>query len=536
MHLFLDFTLSKHLADKFASNNTVIVYVSWFSSLFPNEQQINHALMMKLNKMIQPTFLQRVIAYQLHRAHVFRQSSASKEANDDFARIKNISDSLVNENIKFWNKMRTTRTTVATSTLLKVANIKKKAKAKWHEMIDKYPNNSRFAAAYSNFLIEGCGEYREGIRWYNRGQELDQGKKRKSDNLFKAFILTMPEYLKRGYVKVNGDINKKRGVIVEADGSQASSNSTGKTSSNGVTSTATSSNESDGSDFVDLSQSENVISHSQLRLAFESSMQLLNSSVSHSVVTSIICKAIGMVIIAVLTFVLLFNIFDENSVFLEHLSLINKIEQRTAATAHMSFWAIAYAIAPYTGAEAATLFGPDYLKIPNYFNYTQKTSEALGNISVFTGKAMDDVSNNLYYTETSSTADKILIYFLAQHPVNSVTCIDPGTGPIISTEEDGRIDNQVRSIIIKAVDVATKLETGVPVANLLKSIELCEVWGYYEEFQESLNIWTMNISTIYANEYNNTLVNPDNTSVYLGDEKSNAPELPEEVESSVDNI
>ena len=547
--LFLDFSLIRYLIKKFPEDNALLISEAWFVSFFPNEQMTMHSLITLVNKMIKPTHFQRIMRYQLHRVHIFRQSSASKEANADLNKVKQLTDSVINENCKFWSNAALPHTDLKEDFHLKLTSIRQKAEAGWAEVIDKYPNNARFATEYSRFLIEAVCNFKDGVKWYHRALKIESGRRRQTDRLFKALVVSFPFYLKKGIVGMNGDIRIKK-VMQNADGTNQSIDSTNPTnstnsSSRGLSSTGHTSQDSEESSAFDMAESEKALPQSSLRLAFETAVKSMKSKVIINTTVSALLKLFVCVIMSILLIVFIYPVFDLTSFIFTHYTSINRVEHLTTIVADQAFWYIVDGLQPFVPDTIKGYFGPRFYETPTFTNIFLPTqSGTVANLTAYLNNIVDMMSQDMYLNgEVSSEIEQILVDLVAFNPQNQVTCSGDTTNGYTATIKEGgeTFDGLVRSFIITGskITMPNADQIAVPYlgTGLLNTQYFCEFYHNYILLQDAFDDFTHNRSTLYSRELNHYLNTPGATSIYMGDAETNySPEELDELEANPDNI
>ena len=544
--LFLDFSFIRYLIKKFPTDNELLVTEAWFVSFFPNEQMTMHSIITLVNKMIKPTHFQRIMRYQLHRVHIFRQSSASKEANADLNKVKQLTDSVINENCKFWSNAALPHTDLKEDFHLKLTSIRQKAEAGWAEVIDKYPNNARFASEYSRFLIEGVCNFKDGVKWYHRALKIESGKRKQTDRLFKAFVVSYPFYLKKGIVGMNGDIRIKK-VMQNPDESNQSIDSTNQTSSSsrGLSSTDHSNQDSEESSAFDMIESEKALPQAALRLAFESAVKSMKSKVLINTTISSILKLFICVIMAVLLIVFIYPVFEETSHTFAHYTNLNQVEHLTSVLADQAFWYVVDGLKKFDAATIKGYFGPRYDETQTYTDLTQPTmSNTVANLSSYLNDALDAMSQDIYLNGKDDTQSELIITdLLAYVTQDKVTCSGDTTNGYTHTIQQGRqtLDGLLRSFVIAGGKITTTSASTTSSPQLgtstLNSQNFCEFYHTYLLLQDAFDDFTKNRSTLYGREIDHYLNTPGATSIYLGDAETNySPEELEEIEANPDSI
>jgi hypothetical protein len=86
--LFLDWSISRYTINLWYTDPDTLILVSWMASLFPAETLIWRDCLIQGSQIQSPTAFHQGFFYQLHRVHLFRQNSGSKEATNDLYALK----------------------------------------------------------------------------------------------------------------------------------------------------------------------------------------------------------------------------------------------------------------------------------------------------------------------------------------------------------------------------------------------------------------------------------------------------------------
>lgn len=554
--LFLDFSIIKYFLERFPEDNDLLIVMMWFVSFFPNEQLVMHNLVTRVNKMIGPTHLQKLMRFQLHRVHVFRQSSASREANADLSRVRTITDALITEHTRFWFNASRPHNEIKHDFYKRAMAIRQKADASWSEVIDKYPNNARFATEYSRFLIEGTCQFKEGLHWYHKALMIESGKLKESDQLFKTFIRCFPFYLKKGLVGIHGDIHMDRvinrfqkGHSMEESTASASVSSTSRSTG---ASTANTSNDDSDSTVIDLQEGEKALPRVQLRLAFEQAVRSIKSSaVTKTIVTSAL-RLIFSIVYIIVFLVLVLPLFDEDIAVTNHLYNLNKFQSVSTMIGEQIYWYVASSLKAFNETRIEEFLGPNMTKLNYYTNVTiGNLNYTLSNLTYIANNYLDEFSKGLYLSDIPTTKEQELAELLTAVPLMESTCtLHPVYGYVPNNTEDTNlsIDSVMRLFMIRsgAISALTKgLSPSAAAKAILESREFCEMFNYYIILVNGYHHIMRNISSTYAELEDLTLnMSKDNyyyvkwqgyTYDYIEKAADNKmPEEPEKTESDED--
>ncbi|EAY20872.1 Adenylate and Guanylate cyclase catalytic domain containing protein [Trichomonas vaginalis G3] len=509
--LFLDFSLIKWLLEKFPEDNELLIVMTWFASFFPNEQLVMHNLITRINKMVNPTHLQRIMRFQLHRVHVFRQSSASREANADLARVRTITDALITENTRFWINAARPHNEIKHDFYKRAMQIRQKADASWSEVIDKYPNNARFATEYSRFLIEGVCQFKEGLHWYHKALMIESGKMRESDQLFKTFVRCYQFYLKKGLVGIHGDIKMDRVIsrfVKEQNGEESTASASVTSTSKSNASTQNSSNDDSDSTVIDLQEGEKALPRVQLRLAFEQAVRSIKSSaVTKTMVTSGL-RLIFSIVYIIIFLVYVLPLFDEDIALTKHLKNLNNFESVSSMIGEQIYWYLASSYKDLNKTRIEEFLGSNMSKLNYYtkpsldnFNYT------ISNLTYVANNYLDEFSKGLYLSDIPTQKEQEIAELLTVDTFYEATCTWTKFTPTLegwlasyTTNTSYTMDSVMRIFMIRSGSISA-LTQGLSAPDAAKAIldsrEFCEMFNYYVFVQDGFDTLAKNISSRY---------------------------------------
>ncbi|OHS98218.1 hypothetical protein TRFO_35417 [Tritrichomonas foetus] len=200
--LSVDWALERYLSEQYPEDDALLVFMCWIVSLFPSEIHFLHNLITLEGKIPVRSLNEKCMIFQVHRIHIFRQSSASREASTDFAKVNQLTTNAINAFCKFWANVANPNVEFDEKIYTQLSNQQHQADAAWSEALDKYPNNSRFQNEYSRYLCDCCCAFKKSIIIHQHAAQLDSGAKLINDRNFHHFVLTFPNYLKKGVVDV----------------------------------------------------------------------------------------------------------------------------------------------------------------------------------------------------------------------------------------------------------------------------------------------------------------------------------------------
>ena len=406
--MFLDWSLPHYILENFLNDTDLLIFVMLVVSFFPSEIFSMHNYILAISKKKKLSLINRAMFFQLHRIHMFRQSSSSKEANSDLNKIKKMSEQCINAFCSVWKNLIDKNFQLSLNAYNVLTTIRHNTEASWSEMLDKYPNNSRFLHEYANFLLDGKCQFKDAIKYHQKAISLEQGNKVQNDRMFHRFIQKFPFYLKKGIVDPRGKIKRKAGheggtTFVDQLQSENSS--------------------ADSSDDIDLMESENFVPQAQLRLAFGRCVSDLHSKVSHNVILSAIFALLITVIYAIIISIMLHDKFNESVNIFSYLTSMNKIMQTYEMISKLFPWMWSENILN-EDMDDFFVYGSIY-EMPNYLNTETTNEQQVYNLSLLGLTYIDELFSDLYETGNYKN-DKMLnlTKLLSNTYLNNIIC-DP---------------------------------------------------------------------------------------------------------------
>ena len=182
-------------------------------SFFPSEGQRLNLFISILSKRKDLKYNERYLLFQIRRVHVLRQSSTSKQLNEDLENITKMSNQTISLFSQFLLIASDDKNYLSVDNLNRVAKINRVTDSHFKDALEKYPNNSKLYFEYSRYLIECFADYKEGIRYYQKALMIENGKRLSIDYSFRAMVNLFPIYLYNRIVDFRGRIvlNRRRG-------------------------------------------------------------------------------------------------------------------------------------------------------------------------------------------------------------------------------------------------------------------------------------------------------------------------------------
>lgn len=327
--MFVDWSLFRHYIENFPDDSELMSYMAWIISLFPSEIQFLQKVLTTAMKIVETSVDSKCFLYQIHRIHIFRQSSVSRETSQDFSKVELITNQTINAYCKFWSNLTNPNIDFGTGTYQSLALQKQKADAAWAEALDKYPNNTRFVMGHSIYLLEvGC-LFKESIRENQNAKEIDNGLRRQNDKMFHHFVYTHPKYLKKGIVDVRGNLKGPRMDKLK-DESSASVTGPTTTKSSSVNHQSTNSNlnsETDSSSGqIDMQEGAQFLPQMNLRLALQRAVTGVKSQIMGRISIFSFFKLILSIAFILLVVFLVKPLFTDRIALFDIFYSIDKVE------------------------------------------------------------------------------------------------------------------------------------------------------------------------------------------------------------------
>lgn len=209
----LDSSLGIILSNRFNDYNLWLLTGNIASFIPCNETQLDECIE-KLNKMYSKSIVNRILVKRLVKIQKNRALVSTGDIEDKIVSIKMKTDDSINEIKQFWQKIESKDDRINDSLIGSIAASISSTKRSWNETLSMYPNESKLAVGYSNFLIECLGKFEDGIVWKIKGGHLEKGFHADLDKFFQAFVVAMPKLWKDKMVDKFGNLSKGATVDV----------------------------------------------------------------------------------------------------------------------------------------------------------------------------------------------------------------------------------------------------------------------------------------------------------------------------------
>ena len=226
----IDFTLLRYLITQ---TDSLQVYAACLKLVcfFPQESRFMSQIFQTMISRTDLTFAYRFLMYQTQRIKAIRQSSSSLDSNDSYQRLVQEDKRCHGEIISFWKHIPTT-----TESVTKLSDDIQHIESQWTELLNSYPNNTRFREEYVKFIVDCKSDFTGGILQKYKIQQIDQGRNFATDKSFKFFVANYPQYLKKKVIDYRGNflLDKNKKNYNSIGNSSNSSNSFTDSSSNQI--------------------------------------------------------------------------------------------------------------------------------------------------------------------------------------------------------------------------------------------------------------------------------------------------------------
>lgn len=414
--LFLNWALVKYASEyhRTAHMSTIITQML---SFYPCEARLlssyfNTACTYPLN------FTQRFLMFQINIIKQLRQSSASREIGETIIQLKNKANTIIDDVRKFW--------TTCPDEMNVFYDLQKRTQSVrelFDEALNHYPNNVRICEGYSQFLIEGAMDFKEGVRMKHKADLIEQGKNFVIDFSFRSLVRAYPEYLKKNIMNVQGQFiqhNNKSG------GSANTTSISSSSSKNSNLSTGTIDGILDPE--IEEQVAKNCFTYHRLRLEFQGCMEnrkiKYNKHLHWAVLWSLLC----VVILSVFFFVFYYNRYDQRLTSIQRLINLVRTKYNIDATFLASIMKTVPAVGAITPAmieQVRVLSGSSYeidvmegdLEVARWSDYmTNNLSRYMNDIM---GLAQNGVNVETTFTE-------FVVRMIPIHQCNGLAMM-PGT-------------------------------------------------------------------------------------------------------------
>lgn len=201
---FVDFSFMRYMKECYGQK-PIQFFILQLSSLFPSQHQFFNFCMTSYNKKIDFfNVYEQFLVYQLYRINVIRQSSVSKEVQNELIRLEKMSDDTISTIRGFWAELLQAKTDFNMYSLGFIRKMTMNTKSSYIDAIEKFPNSQQILNSYCRFLCEACGDYIECARVGQKMRLIELGKNMNADHCYHSFVNVFPHYLKKRILDMKG--------------------------------------------------------------------------------------------------------------------------------------------------------------------------------------------------------------------------------------------------------------------------------------------------------------------------------------------
>ncbi|OHT10250.1 hypothetical protein TRFO_04255 [Tritrichomonas foetus] len=212
--MFLDFSFPHFITENYTSK-TIFLEIAHKLSFFPSEIQYFAYCLGLIAKFGKLKFNEHFLYFQLKKVHMMRQSSLSKEASSTVRKIKKQSTDTISAIRSFWKELNSDHVTLDFSTIVSVRTTTTRLIGTFQDLTEKFSSNQEMCNIYSNFLLEGAGEFQEAMKWKSKAYDLELGKRSDNDFAFRSLVNTYPHYLLNRILDLHGKFLEKHSIAKE---------------------------------------------------------------------------------------------------------------------------------------------------------------------------------------------------------------------------------------------------------------------------------------------------------------------------------
>lgn len=498
--LFLDGSLPTLILNRYSDDPEIIIFITWLISFFPPETMgMFKNLIFMASKFQHLSLVNRAMFYQLHRLFLFRTSVSSKEAHYDLIKIERITDRCISSFCRVWTHL-SRNNDITPRIYHQLARLQHSAEASWAEILDKYPNDPRFAALYSKYLLEGKCQFRDAIRYHQKTEALELGHKMQADRMFHRFVQMFPFYLKKEIIDTQGRILKKLSNQEQQNPRELSSLGDGT--------------EIEDSANIDDIKAEQFLPRFQLRLAYGKVIKKMQAKITLQILFSSVFSLLLLIIYSIIISLYLHNLFNERESQFKYWHSINDITGIHEVLMPLVTWVWAEQVyTPFNETEKNSILGPLLTSRDNFLNTQVSHDQNIYNLSLMGLMYIDNFSQLLYQSQSNTDMYQDLVELTSDPMIIIGTC-NADDNVVYINNQTSPIDFLWRSFFFKSSmlsidssDVREHWET---------SNTLCETYIKGFILSGIAKLMAMNASKTFAYEYE--LLRKCNVSHFLMDD------------------
>lgn len=396
--LFLDFSFP-HFAIENYPTKEVILSVAHMISFFPSELQFLAYCLGMLSKVIQLSFHEHFLYFQLKKVHLMRQSSLSKEAATTIRKIRKQSKEVISAIRGFWKEVSNGHANLDFNSLIAVENSTNKLIGTFQDLTERFSNNQEMCEEYTYFLVEGAGNYQEAVKWKSKAHHLELGHRLDTDFALKSLVNTYPHYLMNKIIDTNGKFIKSNAQVESTNQSEISTN-------------ASSFMSIDANDHRYDDISNNLFTESKLRLSLQSTLE---SATLPGLASSKFLFALQAIIVLLVFIVILCTVPTISN---DLNTTIDEITQITSLYSCMGYTSFIASYLVTTHPAHNTFGGLDTAK--SLLNFPTQEHIDAQPLNIFTSP----YAHLNYYVKGGALSLKQLLMNLMSHPNDRLDALD----------------------------------------------------------------------------------------------------------------
>lgn len=201
--------VSFHLAEQ-VDDIDFWICVTSIISFFAGERA-NFSYCLSKFKTLYPTkFLQKMRILHLIKLEQYRYLTRTNEISHRLASLNIQTQNAIALTKKFWLDVSNHEKKLALSTINTISDAIVDAQSSWKQTLNMFPNEYRFAMDYSTFLVECKGLFNKGMIYLIKAGHLEKGIQGSIDELFRAFVCSLPSFLYDRAVDKRGNVTNQQ--------------------------------------------------------------------------------------------------------------------------------------------------------------------------------------------------------------------------------------------------------------------------------------------------------------------------------------
>lgn len=314
--LYLDNSMAKFSLEKNLKPDVAALLLRTHV-VFPCKHTMLNALFNVLDSNIKLSYGHRFLLFQVYRIKLLRQSSSSLIANNQLDKLRENNYALRNQCYGFWQNDKPSY-----AFLGQIDRDIKIASSRWEQAIIDFPNSTNYREEYVRFLIDIKTDFHKACRQQYIKNLIESGKNFSIDHCFRSLIRVLPEYLKKNYVDVNGNLIVKKKLEGSANSSSKNASSVG-------------SSLSDLDAKLEETIAKGVLKQARLRLTLQSALEGKNNSFLKQYMFGSLIISLFAIIIFIVLYSVFSTFFDSRK---EIANINNRVNTLSSNISSMSFF------------------------------------------------------------------------------------------------------------------------------------------------------------------------------------------------------